>query len=589
MEKAVLIQKANEYILLEKTDVFKNQVKNLLAKSDFNELNERFYTELEFGTGGIRGVIGGGYNRINSYIIRKTTQGLANYIKKAIGDRQQASVAIAYDSRRFSSEFALESACVLCGNGITTYLFSGLRPTPELSFAVRSLGATAGIVITASHNPAEYNGYKVYWSDGGQIIAPHDKEIVAEVAKVKGSAISSFSKEDAVSSGLLVYINEEIDAKFIDTVKRCSLRPGLIREKGKNVLAVYTPLNGAGAMPVERALSEMGIKVLFVEEQKAPDGDFPTLAFPNPEEASAMKLALELARKVRADIVLGTDPDADRLGIAVPDGTDFKLITGNQLGALLLDYILSTRRELGSLPQNGVIVKTIVTTELQAAIARDYQVDCVDVLTGFKYIAEKIRRFESEKNGPTYLFGGEESYGYLVHTAARDKDAVSAATLAVEMALYHVSRGSTVIGRLRELYEKYGYFEETQVSKYFKGASGHTIMSGLMTGLRSKPPSYIGGNAVLQLKDFKNRTTLSVRAGTKTKDIDLPPSNVLQFLCDDLSIITARPSGTEPKIKFYASCRGPAGMPFIQALELVGKKIVAIKLDLNRIIAGVSL
>jgi phosphoglucomutase len=589
MEKDLLIQKANEYILLEKTEVFKNQIRELLAKNDLNELNERFYTELEFGTGGIRGIIGGGYNRLNAYIIRKTTQGLANYIKKAFPAGQKASVVIAYDSRRFSIDFARESACVLCANGITTYLFSELRPTPELSFAVRTLSATAGIVITASHNPAEYNGYKVYWSDGGQIIAPHDKEIVAEVGKVKGSAIASVSKEEAIASGLLIMIGEQVDAKFIGAVKRCSLRPGLIKEKGKNITAVYTPLNGAGAMPVERTLSEMGIKVVFVEEQKAPDGNFPTLAFPNPEEASAMKLALELAKKVKADIVLGTDPDADRLGIAVPDGGDFKLITGNQLGSLLLDYILSTRQELGSLPHNGIIVKTIVTTELQAAIARDYNVRCVDVLTGFKYIAEKIRQFESEKHGPVYLFGGEESYGYLVHTAARDKDAVSAATLAVEMALYHVSRGSTVIGRLKELYEKYGYFEETQVSRYFKGESGLGIIANLMAGLRAKPPSAIGGTSVVAVKDYKDRTTFTLSSAARVSDIDLPPSNVLQFFCDDASIITARPSGTEPKIKFYASCRGPVGLPFSQACDVVGKRIAAIKLDLNRIIDGVSL
>ena len=587
MDTDVIIQKAKDYIVLEKNPVFKSQVEQLLAKNDLVELNERFYTELEFGTGGIRGVIGGGYNRLNTFIIQKTTQGLANYIKKAV-PAQSASVVIAYDSRRFSDEFAQQTAGVLCGNNITTYLFSSLRPTPELSFAVRLLSATAGIVITASHNPAEYNGYKVYWSDGGQIVAPHDKEIVAEVSKVKGPSILSLPKNEALASSLLKMIDKEVDTPFIDMVKSLSLRPGLIKEKGYNLRAVYTPLHGTGAMPVERALSELGINVIFVEEQKSPDGNFPTVAFPNPEEASAMKMALDLAKKEKADLVLGTDPDADRLGIAVPDQGDYKLITGNQLGVLLLDYILFTRREMGSLPPRAAFIKTIVTTELQSMIAKDYGVECYNVLTGFKYIAEKMRLFETQTNGPVFIFGGEESYGYLVNTSVRDKDAVSAATMAAEMALYHVSRGNTVIGRLRQIYEKYGYFEEAQVSRYFKGESGLQIMNNLMTKLRTRPPATVAGQRVVFMKDFQDHTTLDVSTGLKVKDIDLPASNVLQFFCEDLTIITARPSGTEPKIKFYASCRGPQGLPFAKASGMVGAKIKAIKQDLNLIIDGAA-
>jgi len=588
METDVIIQKAKDYIRLEKNPIFKKQIEELLVKNDMSELNERFYTELEFGTGGIRGVIGGGYNRLNSFVIEKTSQGLANYIKKII-PAEKASVVIAYDSRHFSDIFSQEAAQVFCGNGITTYLFTSLRPTPELSFAVRLLKATAGIVLTASHNPAEYNGYKVYWSDGGQIVSPHDTGIVAEVRNVKGAEIRSLSKKDALSKGLLRMIDKEVDVPFIDMVKKLSLRPGLIREKGHTLKVVYTPLHGTGAMPVERALSEMGINVIMVERQKLPDGDFPTVEFPNPEEPSAMKMALDLAGLKKADLVLGTDPDADRLGIAVPDGKEYVLITGNQLGALLFDYVLSTRRELGTLPENGVCIKTIVTTELQRRITDDYNVQCIDVLTGFKYIAEKIHEFESRPDGPVFILGGEESFGYLVGTSVRDKDAVSAATMTAEMALYHVSRGNTVIGRLRQLYEKYGYFEETQVSRYFKGESGLGTMNNLMTKLRARPPASIAGQRVLAVKDFLDHTTLNVASGLKVRDIDLPSSNVLQFFCDDLTIITARPSGTEPKIKFYASCRGPRGLPVPEASNMVRKKIATIREDINRIIEGASL
>jgi phosphoglucomutase len=584
VENAEIIKKAEEYICFEKDGFFRKQVEDLVAKKDFKELSDRFYTELEFGTGGIRGVIGGGYNRLNSFIIQKTTQGLANYIKKAV--KSNASVALAYDSRRFSDVFALESAKVLAANGIKSYLYPSLRSTPQLSFTVRQLGATAGIVITASHNPAEYNGYKVYWSDGGQIIAPHDTGIVNEVRAVQGSQIVSLTKEDAAARGLIVMIGRDMDDAFVDMVKACVIRPDVVREKGATLKVVYTPLHGTGAVPVETALTALGIPVLFVEQQKKPDGDFPTVAFPNPEEAAAMKMALELAGKEKAHLVLATDPDADRLGIAVPDKGGFALLTGNQLGVLLLDYILSSRKELGTLPKRAAYVKSIVTTELGFEVARAYGVECFDVLTGFKYIADKMREFETQADGPKYIFGTEESYGFLVNTSVRDKDAVSAAVMTAEMALYHLSQGKSLLDRLNAIYETYGYFEDAQVSRYFKGESGAAVMAGLMAKLRTLPPASFGGRKVVSVKDYKDGTTADVTTGTKKKDIALPSSNVLQFVCDDGTLITARPSGTEPKIKFYLSCRCAAGQKVDDAKKSVRSSIDSIKKEIVLLVEG---
>jgi phosphoglucomutase len=584
LENSEIIKKAEEYIRFEKEPFFKKQVEDLVAKKDYAELSDRFYTELEFGTGGIRGVIGGGYNRLNSFIIQKTTQGLANYIKKTI--KGDASVAIAYDSRRFSDVFSLEAAKVLAANGIKTFLYTSLRSTPQLSFTVRRLSATAGIVITASHNPAEYNGYKVYWSDGGQIIAPHDTGIVAEVRAVQGQQIVSLTKEEALTRGLLVMIDRDVDVPFVDMVKACVLRPRLVREKGATLKVVYTPLHGTGAVPVETAMTALGIPVVFVEQQKQPDGNFPTVEFPNPEEASAMKLALDLARKEKAHLVLATDPDADRLGIAVPDGDEFVLLTGNQLGVLLLDYILTSRKERGTLPKRPAYVKSIVTTELGFLIARAGGVECFDVLTGFKFIADKMHEFESEPDGPQYIFGTEESYGFLVNTSVRDKDAVSAAVMTAEMALFHVSQGNSLLDRLNTIYETYGYFEETQVSRYFKGESGVTVMGNLMTSLRTSPPASFAGRKVVFVKDYKDGTTLDTKTGAKWKNSALPSANVLQFVCADGTVITARPSGTEPKIKFYASCRGPAGQPLTDAKKAVKARIDTIKNEIAHLVDG---
>ncbi len=579
MNNEQLLEKAKTYITLEQDAFFRNQVEKLIAENNLTELSDRFYTDLEFGTGGLRGVIGGGYNRMNSYTVKRATQGLANYIKKATTN---GSAVIAYDSRNFSSQFALDAAKVFCANGIKTYLFTGLRPTPELSFAVRKLGATAGIVITASHNPPEYNGYKVYWNDGAQVVPPHDKGIIQEVRAVNG-AVPEMTKEKAIADKLLFMIDEEVDSAFISMVKNCSLRPELVKSKGRDFKVVFTPLNGTGAMPVSRALSEMGIDVIFVEEQKDPDGNFPTVKYPNPEEAETMKMALDLGKKEGAALVMGTDPDADRLGIAAPDNGELKLVTGNQLGALLADYILGTHKRNGTMPKKPAFVKTIVTTELQRKIAEEYGAECYDTLTGFKYIGEKIREFESMPDGPDYLVGGEESYGYLVNTEVRDKDAVSAATMTAECALYHASEGRTLFDQLRVLWKKHGYYQETLISKTFKGEAGLKKMNELMDSLRKNPPEVFAGQPLQMIRDYQNGSTWYVKEKQTRKDIALPSSNVLQFVLQDGSIVTARPSGTEPKIKFYASCRSDVLDGLDNAISSVRKKIDAITDALNRI------
>ncbi|MFW6245019.1 MAG: phospho-sugar mutase [Fibrobacterota bacterium] len=584
MDTQALKEKAQEYIRLEQDAYFRGQVEELVKKEDWTELNDRFFTDLAFGTGGLRGVIGGGYNRMNPFTVCRATQGLANYIKKAV-PADQASAVIAYDSRNFSDLFAMQAALVLCANGIKTYLFTSLRPTPELSFAVRKLKATTGIVVTASHNPPEYNGYKVYWDDGAQVVAPHDKLIIEEVRAVTNE-ISVISEKDALEEGRLVMIDKEVDEPFIQMVKDQSIRPELVKEKGKDLKVVFTPLHGTGTMPVETALRDMGIEVIFVEEQKEPDGNFPTVDYPNPEDASAMKLSLDLAKEVGADLVMGTDPDADRLGIAVPDENgEYVLVSGNQLGALLADYIFSSRKETGTLPSKPAFIKTIVTTDLQRLIAEEYGAQVYNTLTGFKYIGEKIREFESQADGPSYIFGGEESYGYLVNTEVRDKDAVSAATMTAEMALYHRTRGRTLLDQLRNIWNQYGYFQEMLLSKTFKGESGLKVMNDLMEKFRKTPPTEFAGQKVLAVKDYREGTTFDPTAGTLEKNIDLPSSNVLQFILDDESVITARPSGTEPKIKFYASCRSEKGKDLDAAMAEVSKKIETITSELNSMIS----
>ncbi len=563
---------AEAYVSEETNLSFKQEVEELLASDSpqaAKDLEDRFYTRLAFGTGGMRGVIGGGYNRMNSYVIRRTTQGLANYVNKQGFD--EPSAAIAFDSRRFSKEFANDAACVLAAAGIKTYLFKELRPTPELSFAVRHLGATIGIVVTASHNPAEYNGYKVYWNDGAQIVPPHDKGIVEEVSNLEGSA-AMMERDEAVAKGLIVELGTEIDDAFFDMVGRVMIRPELIREKGGELNIVYTPLHGTGSVMVEPALTKLGIEVLTVPEQREPDGDFPTVTFPNPEEASAMELALKLGKEKEADIVLGTDPDADRIGIAVPDASgEYTLVSGNQLGCLLADYIFSSRKAVGKLPKRPAFINTIVTTPLQAIIATTHGAECYQTLTGFKWIAGKIREFESRPDGPTFVFGCEESYGFMVGAEVRDKDAVSAAALTAEMALFHVTNGKSVLERLDELYDDHGYWEDRLISRYFKGLKGLAVMAGMMDKLRKNPPQALGGINVKRMRDF-----LSGKE-------ELPRSDVLQFELEDGSVVNARPSGTEPKIKFYISCPA-AGADRTTA----GRKVDAIEAEIQALIEGAS-
>ena len=548
--------RAETYLKLEEHPDFAQEVRRLLDSGDDEELNDRFWRELDFGTGGLRGVIGGGDNRINPYVIRKATQGLANYITSRVA-REEWGVAIACDSRNFSPEFAEEAARVLAANGIRAWLFTSLRPTPVLSFAVRQLGACAGIMVTASHNPAAYNGYKVFWADGAQVVPPHDKGIIAEVRRVSG-AVDAMDRREAEKAGLIIPVDEDIDRPYREMVIAQSLNPGMVKDTGSELKVVYSPLHGTGTVPVETVLGELGIRVITVPEQREPDGDFPTVDFPNPEIAPALKMSLDLARREQADLVMATDPDADRLGIAVPDGDEWVLVSGNQLGALLADYIFRTRKEPGRLPANPAFVNTIVTSEFQNRIAESYGATSFRVLTGFKYIGEKIRQFEAEGTY-AYVFGGEESYGYLVGTSVRDKDAVSAASMTAEMALWNRSRGKSVMDHLKELWARHGYWQEMLISRDFRGQTGQETMDALMSALREDPPRDIAGVRVLSMRDYRDGTTRTIADGSVLKDIHLPSSDVLQFVLEDGSLVTARPSGTEPKIKFYASCRSARG------------------------------
>lgn len=566
MERNEIISLAEEYIKLEENEKFADEVKKLLSEENFRELEDRFYKSLDFGTGGIRGIIGGGYNRMNPYIIKKVSQGLASYINKAKGEGSP-SVVLAYDSRRCSRLFAETAASVFCGNGIKAYLFSSLRPTPELSFAVRKLGCTAGVVVTASHNPAEYNGYKVYWSDGGQVVPPHDTLIIKEVNSV--SEIKSVPVSEA--GALFSVIGKEIDDAYLEAVKNVSLRPELLRAEGKNLRIVYTPLHGAGRVPVEQALSSLGIQVITVPEQAEPDGEFPTVKFPNPEEASALALALALGKEKKASLVMGTDPDSDRLGIAVPEGDDFRLITGNQLGCMLIYYILSTLQEQGRLKENSAVIKTIVTTELQRRIGRSFGVRVYDVYTGCKYIAALIK--ELEKKGETCVYGGEESYGYMLNMDVRDKDGVTAAVLTSEMALYNFARGKSLLDYLNEIYEKYGYFMEAPFSLTLKGQSGADRIKEIMAEFRREKPEALGGVKVASVTDFRN--------GAVIEGITLDSSDVLQFVLEDESRVTVRPSGTEPKIKFYISCCEKPGVSRSEAEKRVQSRCASIRKDLE--------
>ena len=582
MDQNEIARRAQDYIAKENDAHFREEVETLLAAGNYKELTDRFYQNLEFGTGGLRGVIGGGYNRMNTFVVKSATQGLANYLKKALPDKARKigegglSAAIAFDSRHYSPEFAEAAALIFAANGIKTYLYSSLRPTPALSFAIRHLHCDTGIVLTASHNPPQYNGYKAYWGDGAQVVPPHDKGIIAEVNAV--TQIQEMTRAQALAKGLLVIIDKEVDAPYQQMVRNCLFRPELVRQKAGEVKIVYTPLHGTGAFHVEGVLGSMGLKVITVPQQREGDGDFPTVASPNPEEAAALDMAIKLGMKENADVVMATDPDADRFGIAVRSmegegaSTRFVLVTGNQMGALLADYIFLSLKEAGRMPPHPAMVNTIVTTGMQKKVAEHYGAQCFECLTGFKWIAEVIAKCEADKSA-SVVFGTEESYGYLIGTEVRDKDGISAAAMTAEMTLYWRGKGKSLLDRLNELYEICGYWEETGVSKYFEGPEGSKIMAGIMENYRKNPPKMLGGIEVLRTRDLKNGAD------------GLPPSDVLQFFLQDGTVVSARPSGTEPKIKFYASCCAALSSGGLDAAKVeAGRKLAAIKKDIQQVI-----
>ena len=515
------------------------------------EIEDRFYMDLEFGTAGLRGVIGAGTNRMNVYTVRKATQGLANYINNV--HAQEKGVAIAYDSRHMSPEFADVAALCLAANGIKAYVFESLRPTPELSYAVRRLGCTAGINITASHNPPEYNGYKVYWEDGAQITAPKDKEIIAEVNAVTDFAsIKMMDRAEAEEKGLFHVIGKEIDDRYMEELKKLVLSPDVIKEMADSLKIVYTPLHGTGNLPVRRVLKELGFtQVQVVPEQELPDGDFPTVSYPNPEDPKAFALALELAKKADADLVLATDPDADRLGIYAKDSRtgNYMPFTGNMSGLLIAEYELSTRKETGRLPKDGALVTTIVSSNMAEAIGKEYGIDVIEVLTGFKYIGEQIKFFEQD-HSHTFLFGYEESYGCLVGTHARDKDAVVAVMALCEAAAYYKKQGLTLWDQMLKIYEKYGYYKETLVSVTMKGVDGAEKIQSILKQMRENPLKQIGNYKVLAVRDYDADTRLDMETG-KVTATGLPKSNVLYYELEHDAWCCVRPSGTEPKVKFY--------------------------------------
>lgn len=525
------------------------------------EIEDRFYRELEFGTGGLRGVLGAGINRMNVYTVRRATQGLADYItectQKDSGDKVRA-VAIAFDSRRGSAEFAREAALCLAANKIRAYVFESLRPTPMLSFALRHLGCIAGIVVTASHNPPEYNGYKVYWKDGGQITAPRDQEIIDWVNKITDIGQARTMKlEDARQQDLYQVIGTEIDDCYMAELKKLVIHPEIIREQGRTMKIVYTPLHGTGNLPVRRILRELGFeKVYVVPEQELPDGDFPTVSYPNPEDKKAFALALELAKKVEADVVLATDPDADRLGIYARnlDTGEYEPFTGNMSGMIILEYLLSQKKREGKLPENGAVVTTIVSGKMSKEIAGYYGVDRIETLTGFKYIGEQIRLFEQNLEHE-FLFGYEESYGCLVGTHARDKDAVAAVMALCEAAAYYRSKGLTLCQEMQQLFDKYGYFQEGLSTVTRKGIEGAREINDLMERIRFNPPAKIGEYQVIRFRDYKKGTILNYETG-KIVPTGLPASNVLYFDLEKDAWCCVRPSGTEPKVKFYMGVRG---------------------------------
>lgn len=541
---------------------------------DENEIKERFYMDLEFGTAGLRGIIGAGTNRMNIYVVRRATQGLANYIAKV--DKKAQGVAIAYDSRHMSPEFAEEAALCLAANGIKAYIFESLRPTPELSFAVRHLGCVAGINVTASHNPPEYNGYKVYWEDGAQITPPHDSGIMGEVKSISDwNTVKTMDKAEAEKAGLFQVIGKEVDDAYMAELKKQVIHMDAIEKEGKNLKIVYTPLHGTGNIPARRILKELGFEnVYVVKEQELPDGDFPTVSYPNPEAAEAFELGLKLAKEVDADLVLATDPDADRLGVRVKDKNgEYHDLTGNMSGCLLANYELSQRKAVnGSLPEDGALIKTIVTTNLADAIAKGYGVKLIEVLTGFKFIGQQILGFENSGKG-SYLFGFEESYGCLIGTYARDKDAIVATMALCEAAAYYKTQGKTLWDAMIEMYEQFGYYKDAIQSVTMKGIEGLQKIQEIMNSLRQNPPAEFAGHKVTAVRDYKADTITDVATGA-VKPTGLPNSNVLYYELTDDAWVCVRPSGTEPKVKFYYGVKGTSLADADEKSDIMGKAVL---------------
>lgn len=538
------------------------------------EIEDRFYRELAFGTAGLRGVIGAGTNRMNIYTVRKTTQGLANYIKKLGGEEK--GVAIAFDSRNMSPEFADEAALCLAANGIKAYVFESLRPTPELSYAVRKLGCIAGINITASHNPPEYNGYKVYWEDGAQITPPHDTGIMGEVGNVKSyDEVYTVAKDKAVADGLYIQIGKDVDDPYIAELKSRVIHQDLIDKMQKDIKIVYTPLHGTGNIPARRILKELGFEnVYVVKEQELPDGNFPTVSYPNPEAAEAFELGLKLAKEVDADLVLATDPDADRLGVYVKDSKsgEYITLTGNMSGCLLADYEISQIKETQGLPDDGALIKTIVTTNMADAIAKAYGVKLIEVLTGFKYIGQQILGFEQSGKG-TYLFGFEESYGCLIGTHARDKDAIVATMALAEAAAFYKAQNMTLWDAMIAMYEKYGYYKDDIQSITLKGIEGLQKIQDILNTLRSDTPKKIGAYDVLSVRDYEADTIKDLATGAVTAT-GLPKSNVLYYDLSDDAWLCVRPSGTEPKVKFYYGIKGTSLEDANEKSAALGKEVL---------------
>ena len=541
---------------------------------DENEIKERFYMDLEFGTAGLRGIIGAGTNRMNIYVVRRATQGLANYIAKV--DKKSQGVAIAYDSRHMSPEFAQEAALCLAANGIKAYIFETLRPTPELSFAVRHLGCVAGINVTASHNPPEYNGYKVYWEYGAQITPPHDSGIMGEVKAISDwNTVKTMDKAEAEKAGLFEVIGKEVDDAYMAELKKQVIHMDAIQAEGKNLKIVYTPLHGTGNIPARRILKELGFEnVYVVKEQELPDGDFPTVSYPNPEAAEAFELGLKLAKEVDADLVLATDPDADRLGVRVKDKNgEYHDLTGNMSGCLLANYEISQRKAVnGSLPEDGALIKTIVTTNLADAIAKGYGVKLIEVLTGFKFIGQQILGFEKSGKG-SYLFGFEESYGCLIGTYARDKDAIVATMALCEAAAYYKTQGKTLWDAMIEMYEQFGYYKDDIKAVTMKGIEGLQKIQDIMNSLRQNPPAEFAGHKVVAVRDYKADTIKNLETGEVTPT-GLPNSNVLYYELTNDAWVCVRPSGTEPKVKFYYGVKGTSLADADEKSAVMGKAVL---------------